>query len=158
MAKFWLMKTEPKTYSWDDLNAAEEATDCWDGIRNYQARNYMREMQEGDQVFIYHSQVQPAAIMGIARVARTAYPDPTQFDPGSKYFDPKSTHENPRWDMVDVQAIFDFDRPITLPELRQVPGLEEMVLLRRGMRLSIQPVTPEEWKTILSMRKIIPLR
>ncbi len=155
--RYWLMKTEPNTYSWDDLKAAPQRTDCWDGIRNYQARNYLREMQLGDTVFIYHSQVQPASIMGIARVTRTAYPDPTQFDPAGKYFDPKSQPDNPRWDMVDVQAVSEFDTPIPLPELRQTPGLEAMVLLRKGMRLSIQPVTPQEWQIITSLRTLIPL-
>lgn len=151
---YWLFKTEPSTYSWDDLKQQPNRTDYWDGIRNYQARNFLRDqVKKGDLVLFYHSVKQPQAIMGIAKVVREAYADPTAFDPQSKYFDPKSDPENPRWVMVDVQAIAEFDPPILRDELKQIPGLENMMLLRKGSRLSIQPVSEEEWKIILSYRK-----
>ncbi len=149
---YWLMKTEPATYSWDDLKQQLNQTDHWDGIRNYQARNNMRLMKRGDRVFFYHSQVNPPAIMGIARVVREAYPDHTQFDPESPYYDPRSTPKNPRWDMVDIQYEADLEPPIPLPELRETPGLEEMVLLN-NTRLSVQPVTEAEWNIIIGLRK-----
>ncbi len=149
---YWLMKSDPEAYSWDDLKKAPQQTDCWDGVRNYQARNFMRQMKIGDRLFFYHSQVKPPAIMGIARVVKEAYPDPTQFDPSSKYFDPKSTRDNPRWQMVDIRYVSDFNPPISLPELRKIPGLENMVLLQKGSRLSVQPVTKEEWEIICALR------
>lgn len=151
---YWLFKTEPSTYSWEDLKQQPNRTDYWDGIRNYQARNFLRDqVKKGDLVLFYHSVKQPQAIMGIAKVVREAYPDPTAFDPDSKYYDPKSDSENPRWVMVDMQAIAEFDPPILRDELKQIPGLGNMMLLRKGSRLSIQPVSEEEWKIILSYRK-----
>ena len=147
---YWLMKTEPRTYSWQDL--LNEKTTSWEGVRNYQARNFMRDqMMPGDRVFIYHSVVQPMAIMGIAEVVREAYPDHFAFEPGHKYFDPKSSPDNPRWVMVDVQAKESFENPVTLERLKTVPGLENMMLLRKGSRLSIQPVSEAEWKIICSL-------
>ncbi|MCB9070618.1 MAG: EVE domain-containing protein [Calditrichae bacterium] len=151
---YWLMKTEPEAYSWDDLKNKPNSTDFWDGVRNYQARNFMRDMKVGDKVFFYHSQINPPAIVGIATVVREAYPDPTQFDPESKYFDPKSKTEDPRWSVVDIRSEAEFAEPVTLPELRDIPDLEEMVLLRKGSRLSVQPVTEKEWKIITKSRKI----
>lgn len=151
---YWLMKTEPEAYSWDDLKNQPNSTDFWDGVRNYQARNFMRDMKVGDKVFFYHSQINPPAIVGIATVVREAYPDPTQFDPESKYFDPKSKTEDPRWSVVDIRSEAEFAEPVTLPELRDIPELEEMVLLRKGSRLSVQPVTENEWKIITKNRKI----
>lgn len=151
--KYWLMKTEPSAFSWEDLKNAPQQTAPWDGVRNYQARNYLREMQKGDLVFFYHSQEKPTAIVGIARVARNAYPDPSQFDPSSKYFDPKSTPDNPRWEMVDICFHQEFELPITLPELRETPGLENMALLKKGSRLSVQPVSEDEWKVVSSLRR-----
>lgn len=151
---YWLMKTEPEAYSWDDLKNKPNSTDFWDGVRNYQARNFMRDMKVGDKVFFYHSQINPPAIVGIATVVREAYPDPTQFDPESKYFDPKSKTEDPRWSVVDIRSEAEFAEPVTLPELRDIPELEEMVLLRKGSRLSVQPVTEKEWKIITKSRKI----
>jgi predicted RNA-binding protein with PUA-like domain len=153
--RYWLMKTEPNVYSWDDLKNQPNMTDMWDGVRNYQARNFMREMKVGDKVLFYHSQVTPPEIVGIARVVREAYPDPTQFDPNSKYYDPKSTPDNPRWSVVDIQCEAKFESPITLPELREIPGLEEMVLLRKGSRLSVQPVSEKEWQIITALRKTV---
>ena len=147
---YWLMKTEPRTYSWQDL--ISEKITSWEGVRNYQARNFMRDqMKPGDRCFIYHSVVQPMAIMGIAEVVRAAYPDHFAFEPGHKYFDPKSSADNPRWVMVDVQAKESFKSPITLERLKTVPGLENMMLLRKGSRLSIQPVSEDEWKIICSL-------
>lgn len=151
--KYWLMKTEPAGFSWDDLQAAPHMTTTWDGIRNYQARNYLREMRRGDQVFFYHSQVKPPRIMGIAEVVRTAYPDSSQFDPASDYYDPRSQRENPRWEMVEIRFLRSFEQPITLPELRKTPGLGEMVLLQKGSRLSVQPVSAKEWRIITALRK-----
>jgi len=152
MMKYWLMKTEPAAFSFDDLKNSPNRTAHWDGVRNYQARNFMREMQKGDRVLFYHSQSDPLAIVGTAEVVRTAYPDHTQFDPSSKYFDPKSDPNNPRWDMVDIRFQQAFESPITLSELRETPGLEDMVLLRKGSRLSVQPVTAQEWKIVLALR------
>ncbi len=150
--KYWLMKTEPGAYSWDDFKKEDDQTTYWDGIRNYQARNFMKEMKVDDRVFFYHSQVVPPAIMGVAKVVREAYPDHTQFDQSSNYFDPKSSPENPRWHMVDISCEWEFKTPVTLPELRQTPGLENMVLLNNS-RLSVQPVTEAEWNIIISLRK-----
>ena len=153
MMKYWLFKSEPNAYSWEDLKAEPDQTAYWEGVRNYQARNFMRDqIKIGDGVLFYHSVVKPQVIMGIATVVREAYPDPFSWDPESRYFDPKSSPENPRWVMVDIKYVRDFEPPISLEELRRTPGLEEMVLLRKGMRLSIQPVTPEEWHIILALR------
>jgi predicted RNA-binding protein with PUA-like domain len=149
----WLMKTEPSVFSWEDLKAAPEQTTCWEGVRNYQARNFMRDqMKLEDLVFFYHSVVKPQAIAGIAKVIKTAYPDRFALDATSKYFDPKSTASDPIWVMVDIQAVEDFLPPITLDELKQVKGLADMMLLQKGCRLSIQPVTPDEWKLIVGLR------
>lgn len=150
---YWLIKTEPNTYSWDDLKNLPNQTDHWEGVRNYKARNLMRSMEKGDKAFFYHSVVQPMSIMGVVEVVREAYPDHTQFDPKSKYYDPKSPKDNPRWFMVDVQYKSNFDPPITRDELKEISGLEKMVLLKKGTRLSVQPVTAEEWKIIISLRK-----
>jgi predicted RNA-binding protein with PUA-like domain len=151
--KYWLMKTEPESFSWTDLKNAKNHTTHWEGVRNYQARNYMKEMKKGDHAFFYHSSVKPTAIMGIAKIAREAYPDFSQFDPASKYYDPKSTQENPRWFMVDIKVEKEFPLPITLEELKEVPGLEKMVLLQKGSRLSVQPVTLHEWEIIAGLGK-----
>ena len=146
----WLMKSEPSAFSIEDLKNAPNGTDHWDGIRNYQARNLMRdEMKRGDRVLFYHSSADPMAVVGTARVVREAYPDHTALDPDSKYFDPKSTSENPRWVMVDIQFESQFAVPLTLAELRKLPRLHDMMLLKKGQRLSIQPVTEEEFGTIV---------
>lgn len=152
--KYWLFKSEPSAYSWQDLKNEPERTTFWDGVRNYQARNYLRdEVKAGDLVFFYHSVKQPQAIMGIARVVEGAGPDPTAFDPQSDYYDPKSDPQNPRWYGVKVQAIEEFNPPITRDELKMIPQLKNIVLLRKGNRLSIQPVTEEEWQAILNFRQ-----
>ena len=146
----WLMKSEPSAFSIEDLKNAPNGTDHWDGIRNYQARNLMRdEMKRGDRVLFYHSSADPMAVVGTARVVREAYPDHTALDPDSRYFDPKSTSENPRWVMVDIQFESQFAGPLTLAELRKLPQLHDMMLLKKGQRLSIQPVTEEEFGTIV---------
>jgi predicted RNA-binding protein with PUA-like domain len=144
------MKTEPGTYSIADLK--RDGSTCWEGVRNYQARNMMRdEMQVGDGVLFYHSQVKPMGIYGIAEIVREAYPDDSAFEPQEKYYDPKSDPTNPIWMMVDVGYVATVDPPVTLEMLKQTPGLEHMQVVQKGSRLSVQPVTPEEWDIILSL-------
>ncbi|MEM7183045.1 MAG: EVE domain-containing protein [Spirochaetota bacterium] len=150
--KYWLFKSEPNVYSIDDLANAPQKTDCWDGVRNYQARNFMRdEIKKGDMVLFYHSRVQPMAIVGIAQVAKSAYPDDTALDPNNKYFDPKSSEENPRWYMVDIKFKKKFQEPLTLKHLKEEAKLSKMMLIQKGARLSIQPVSETEYKHILKM-------
>ncbi|WED43610.1 EVE domain-containing protein [Legionella cardiaca] len=151
MTRYWLMKSEPDCFSIDDLRNASNQTTHWDGVRNYQARNFMRnDMAVGDQVFFYHSNCNPPGIIGIAEVTSKAYPDHTAFDPESEHPDPKSTPSNPRWYMVDIRFKEKFKKLISLDMLRQYPQLENMVLLRRGNRLSVLPVAKEEWDFIRS--------
>jgi predicted RNA-binding protein with PUA-like domain len=146
------MKTEPDVCSFDHIWRAPRRTTGWDGVRNYQARNFMRDlMQPGDEVLIYHSNAAPPGIAGIAVVASTAYPDPTQFDPKDPHFDAASTRDEPRWVQVDVKAVRKLPRYISLEELRGNPRLSTMRLLQRGNRLSITPVTAAEWKAIVAM-------
>ncbi len=153
--RYWLMKTEPGTYSIADLK--RDGSTCWEGVRNYQARNMMRdEMQVGDGVLFYHSQVKPMGIYGIAEIVREAYPDDAAFDPKEKYYDPKSDPAKPTWMMVDVGYIATVDPPVTLEMLRQTPGLEQMQVVQKGSRLSVQPVTPKEWDIVLGMAKQVP--
>ena len=148
--KYWLMKSEPGTFSLQDLKEAKNGTECWDGVRNYQARNFMRdEMKIRDRVLFYHSVINPC-LVGTAKVVREAYPDHTAWDRESPYYDPKSSLENPRWMMVDIQFVQEFPHPLSLKEIRSLSGLEKMLLLRKGMRLSIQPVTEEEYRIILN--------
>lgn len=145
---FWLMKSEPDEFSIDDLVRAPRKTTPWFGVRNYQARNFMRDdMKIGDGVLFYHSSCPAPGIAGVAAVSSAPYPDETQFDPKSPYFDAKSTREEPRWVLVDVKLVKK-TRLLTLEQMRAVPALEDMVTLRRGNRLSITPVTPAEWKAI----------
>jgi predicted RNA-binding protein with PUA-like domain len=151
--QYWLLKSEPSTFSIDDLAHAPGKTTCWDGVRNYQARNYMRAMKRGDHVLFYHSNAEPPAVAGVAEVARSAYPDPTAFDPKDTHYDPKSNPDNPAWDMVDVRLVRKFQTPIPLDRLRREPKLKGMELLRRGSRLSVQPVRPQEWKVILDLAR-----
>ena len=147
MACHWLMKSEPDEFGIDDLVKAKDQTTPWFGVRNYQARNFMRDMQLGDLAFFYHSSCPEPGVAGIVAVARLAYPDASQFDPNSPYYDPKSTRQAPRWLNVDVKLVRK-TRLVPLQQLRDTPGLEEMVTLKRGNRLSITPVTPAEWKII----------
>ena len=149
---YWLMKSEPDVFGIDDLKSRKNQTEHWDGVRNYQARNFMRDdMKKGDQIFFYHSNCKQPGIVGIAQIAREAYPDHTAFDPESKYYDPKSDADNPRWVMVDVKFVRKLKRTITLEELKQLPNLKNFALIRRGNRLSIMPVTEEQWDIILGL-------
>ena len=152
-SRFWLMKTEPEVFSFDDLMRAPGATTCWEGVRNYQARNTMRdEFRVGDQVFVYHSNANPPGVAGIARVVRGAYPDPAALDPNSEYFDEKSKAAGEsRWVMVDVQGVRAAKGIVSLDVLRGTTGLEGMQLLKRGQRLSVQPVTADEWQIICGL-------
>lgn len=148
MSRYWLMKSEPDDCSIDDALAAPNATVPWTGVRNYQARNFMRDvMRVGDGVLFYHSSCPQPGIAGVARVASGTRPDPTQFDPGSSYFDPKSSPEKPRWLLLDVQAL-QKTRLIGLPELRAAPELADLQILQRGNRLSITPVSEDHWRFI----------
>jgi predicted RNA-binding protein with PUA-like domain len=150
--QYWLMKTEPTTYSIDDLAAESNKTTCWEGVRNYQARNLLRdEIKKGDRVLFYHSACKEPAVVGTAVVSRQGYPDSHAFDRGSKYFDAKSDPENPRWYMVDVKLEQRFKTPVTLAEMRQQAALREMVLLQKGSRLSVQPVKKKEFDKILKL-------
>jgi len=149
--KFWLMKSEPDVFSIDMLQIKKKSG--WDGVRNYQARNYMRDdMKIGDMVLFYHSSCEIPGIAGLARVSLNSIPDPTQFDPKSDYFDPKATKDNPRWFMVEVEFVEKFINVITLLTLKKMTALENMPLVQKGSRLSINPVTNEEYETILRLK------
>jgi predicted RNA-binding protein with PUA-like domain len=145
----WLLKTEPEAFSIDDLERLGTAP--WDGVRNYQARNNLRAMKVGERAFFYHSSTGPPGIVGICEVATEAYPDHSAWDPGSKYFDPRSPETKPLWFMPDVRFVATFPRMLTLQELRQTPELAGMALLQRGQRLSVQPVRDEEWDVIVAL-------
>ena len=150
MMNYWLMKSEPDAYSIDDLE--RDGREMWDGIRNYQARNMMRDdMRIGDEVFFYHSNCKEPGIVGIAKVASEPYPDPTQFDRSSKYYDPKSNEDDPRWCLVDVEFIRKTERNISLAEIKSTKGLDGLLLTRKGNRLSIMPVDNKHWRKILSL-------
>ena len=152
--KYWLLKSEPDCYSIDDLAQAPGQTDHWDGVRNYQARNMLRDdIKKGDEAFFYNSNTKVIGIAGIVEVARSGYPDHTAEDPNSQHPDPKHTASNPIWYMVDVKFKRKFAEVLPMSDLRGVPGLEGMMLLQRGSRLSVQPVTAAEWKIILGMAK-----
>ena len=148
---YWLMKSDPDTFGLGHLKRCRNRTTCWDGVRNYSARNLLRDrIRKGDGVLFYHSQLTPPEVVATAVVVRSGYPDPTQFKPSEQYYDPRSIRENPRWYAVDIRLEREFDSPVPLPVIREAPGLEEMVLLHRS-RLSVQPVTPAEWKIIVGM-------
>ena len=150
--RYWLMKTEPTEFSIDDLEQRPGQKEHWDGVRNYQARNMMRDdMKLGDQVFFYHSNCDVPGIVGIASIVGEAYPDHTAFDPENKHFDPGSQAENPRWYMVDVGFVRKLDRTIPLTDLKERPELSGMALVRKGNRLSVMPVAEAEWLFILSL-------
>ncbi|MCP4448468.1 MAG: EVE domain-containing protein [Myxococcales bacterium] len=148
MAKrYWLMKSEPDVYSIDDLEC--NGSTPWEGVRNYQARNFMRdEMKVGDGVLFYHSNTKPPGVVGVGKVSRAGYPDGFAFDKKSKYFDPKSDPEEPRWIMVDVAYVSTLGRCVSLDEMKEVPGLSEMLVIRKGMRLSVQPVQKNEFQLV----------
>ncbi|MGE3154194.1 MAG: EVE domain-containing protein [Nitrospiraceae bacterium] len=149
--RYWLMKSEPSAFSIDDLGASPGQQTCWDGVRNYQARNYMRAMQVGDQILFYHSNAAPPAVVGIAEVVRTAYPDDSAFDKKDPHYDPKSDPSKPVWDMVDIKFVKKFPRALALDLLKKQVSLKRMELLRKGSRLSVQPVRPDEWKAIVNL-------
>jgi predicted RNA-binding protein with PUA-like domain len=153
--RYWLMKSEPSVYSIADLQ--RDGTTCWDSVRNYQARNFMRDdMRVGDGVLFYYSNTQPMGLYGVAEVVREAYADHTAFDPADPHYDPKSNPTNPTWMMVDIGYVGTFKAPITLAALKQTPGLEKMVLVQRGSRLSVQPVSRKEWDIIMSLGALMP--
>ncbi len=150
--RYWLMKTEPSVFSFEDLRKRPRSTDHWEGVRNYQARNYLRdEMRKGDKVLFYHSQCAEPGVVGVAEITREAYPDFFCWNRRSKYYDPKSTPEHPRWFMVDVTWKRAFRRTVTLKEMRDIPGLRKMKVLQKGQRLSIMPVTKEEFAIVSAM-------
>ena len=152
--KYWLFKSEPTTFSIDDLAASPDQTSCWEGVRNYQARNFLRdEVQVGDGVLFYHSNAKPPGIAGMCRVVRAGYPDHYAWNRSSDYYVPGSSPENPVWYMVDVKLVTRLREIIPLPVLRETRGLGKMMVIRKGARLSIQPVTPAEWKTVLRLAK-----
>lgn len=149
--QYWLMKSEPSCYSIDDLK--KQKVGMWDGVRNYQARNFIRSMQKGDRVLFYHSTDAPIGIAGIAEVVKEAYPDPTQFDPKQDHYDPASTKENPRWSVVDVAFKEKFLRLISLSEIKNDPVLKDMVVAQKGSRLSVQPVSKKHFERIMDLVK-----
>jgi predicted RNA-binding protein with PUA-like domain len=149
---YWLLKSDPETFGWKHLEKSPGKKTIWDGVRNYQARNLMRDgMSVGDLALFYHSQAEPPAVMGIVRITKTGIADPTQFDRKSKYYDDGSSPEDPRWITVEIRLERALPKPVPLPLLRETKGLEGMVLLKRGSRLSVQPVTDKEWKIVLGM-------
>lgn len=149
---YWLLKSEEEVFSIQDLAKAPKKTTYWDGVRNYQARNFLRDsFKLGDLVFFYHSNSEPSAIAGIAEVVKEGYPDHTAFDPDDVHFDPKSDKAKPTWYMIDIRHVETFKKPLPLELLRQIPGLSEMALLQKGSRLSVQPVTAKEWKIITDL-------
>ena len=149
---YWLLKSEPNEFSIYDLEKKRNKTEHWDGVRNYQARNFMRDqMRRGDQAFFYHSNCEQPGIVGIVKIVRAGYPDHTAFDPKDKHYDPKSDPGNPRWFMVDVRYVRKFKHTIPLAELKANPALKDMQLIQRGNRLSVMPVSASEWKQILKM-------
>ena len=152
---YWLMKSEPSSFSLNDLQHRPEATEPWDGVRNYQARNFLRDqIKIGDGVLFYHSNCPVPAIVGLAKVVREGYPDHTAFDPREKHFDPNTTAAKPTWFMVDVQYLCHLPRPLSRDILRQHPVLSGMDVLRKGNRLSVQPVTAEEWQAVLAFNEL----
>ncbi len=151
MPQYWLLKSEPASFSIQDLARSASQTTCWEGVRNYQARNFLKSMKLGDRAFFYHSNADPPAIVGIVEVVKAAYPDPYAFDPKSRYFDPKSTSDAPRWFLVDITLLKTFSNSLALEYLRRIKGLENMELLRKGSRLSVQPVRPEEWECVCAL-------
>lgn len=150
--RHWLLKTEPEAFSFDDLLKAQSGTTGWGGVRNYQARNLLRdELKKGDRALIYHSNADPPCVVGEAEVVREGYPDPTQFDPRDDHYDAKSSREAPRWFQVDVKALRKLPKPVPLPLIRETKALRKMALIQRGQRLSVQPVGPAEYAAILAL-------
>ena len=155
--RFWLMKSEPDCFSIDDLAAAKNQTTYWDGVRNYQARNFLRDdIKRGDGVLYYHSNCDPLAIVGTAEVVRDGYPDHTQFDAACDHYDPKSDPDNPIWIMVDIRLVSKFETPVTRQAMLAEKRLAKMMVLQRGSRLSVQPVTAEEWAIVHQLAGVAP--
>ena len=149
---YWMMKSEPNVFSIDDLRKSNQQSECWDGVRNYQARNFMRDqMRIGDKAVFYHSNGNPSGAAGTMKIVRKAYPDPTQWDQTSPYYDPKSSPDNPRWAMVDVAFLEKFRRLVPLAEIKQHPLLQDMLLTKKGNRLSIMPITKKHFDIINKM-------
>ena len=154
--RYWLFKSEPGSFSFADLLASPQRRTCWSGVRNYQARNLLRdEIKVGDGVLFYHSSADPLAIVGTCRVVKAGYPDHTAFDPGSEYHDGDSDPDDPTWFMVDIEAVAAFKEPVLRERLLHEKALADMMLLRRGARLSVQPVTRAQWQTILKMGDVV---
>lgn len=149
---YWLAKTEPSECSIDDFAAEPSKAIVWEGVRNYQARNYLRQMAEGDEVLVYHSSCKDIGVVGVVKVVRAAYPDPAQFDQGSIYFDEKSPGDKPRWDAVDLVFVRTLPRLIPLDELKSMPALAELALVQKGSRLSVMPVTQAQWSAIIAVQ------
>ncbi len=145
--KYWLLKSEPDVFSLDDLKKSDKQRATWEGVRNYQARNFMKEMRKGDLAFFYHSRINPPLIVGTVRIEKEAYPDPTQFDPQNEYYDPKSRPDDPRWVMVEVEFDSEFKKPISRDELKKIPALNDMLLFRNS-RLSVMQILKTEWDLI----------
>jgi predicted RNA-binding protein with PUA-like domain len=153
---YWLMKSEPDAFSISDLKSRPKKTEHWDGVRNYQARNFMRAMKKGDLAFFYHSSCEVPGVYGIIEIARAAYPDHTAWDPENHHYDPKSTPERPLWFMVDVRFKRELKKPVTLTVIKMQSSLKQMRLVQRGSRLSVMPVTAKEWNTILKLTEEKP--
>jgi predicted RNA-binding protein with PUA-like domain len=155
MSKFWLIKSEPSEFSIDDLEKSKNQTTYWDGVRNYQARNFIRdEMKIGDKVLFYHSNTEPNAIVGVCEVVKEAYPDHTQFDSKHVHYNPKANKKDPTWFMIDIKLVKKFKRLVTLEEIKANPKLAKMRLVQRGNRLSIMPVTKDEYDEIIRLDKM----
>lgn len=148
---YWLLKSEPGVFGIDDLAESRDRRTTWDGVRNYQARNFMREMTQGDEAFFYHSNCARPGIVGRMRVVREAHPDPTQFDPRDEHYDPRSRRDAPRWSAVDLEFAGRFAETVTLARLREEPALADMLILRRGNRLSVTPLTASQWRAVLAL-------
>ncbi|PKK89996.1 MAG: EVE domain-containing protein [Candidatus Wallbacteria bacterium HGW-Wallbacteria-1] len=154
---YWLFKTDPQTFSLDDFRKCENGITSWEGVRNFQARNFLRDLiRKGDLVLFYHSVVKPPCVTAVARVVRDGYPDHFALDPSSRYHDSRSTPENPVWFMVDIQLVSELPEPVTLDSMKDNPALQEMMLLKKGCRLSVQPVSDEHFKVVLAMGGVRP--
>jgi predicted RNA-binding protein with PUA-like domain len=152
---YWLLKSEPNTFSINNLSLLPNQKEIWDGVRNYQARNFLKSMEVGDLAFFYHSSCDTPGITGIVKICRANLADPTQFDPGSDYYDPKSTADNPRWITVEIQLVKKFNTLLSLTHLKTIKTLDNWPLLKKGNRLSVLPVTPIQWQTILTQAEIL---
>lgn len=150
---YWLVKSEPSTFSFEDLKNSKNQTTHWDGVRNYQARNFLKSMKKGDKVLFYHSNADPLAVYGVCEVVKEAYPDFTAFDPDDKHYDPKSKKDEPTWYMVDLKFSKELMHPVSVEELKKNKALQNMQLLKRGNRLSVMPVTKEEFEVITELAK-----